>query len=177
MKSLRSTTRQNNTKRILIIVGSLLLLAFAGIGTYAYMNQGDEESSGTDTVEPAPSELSDEDARDKEQFVEESERAESSPDADERQSITVEVDTYQQGDEVVYQTKVRGASDGTCALDATNGSRQISRSAEIMYQAQYSTCAGFSIPVSELGSGTWQLVLNVKSGDSRTRVTSSVRVE
>lgn len=65
--------------------------------------------------------------------------------------------------ELVVQTKVIGVSTGTCNLSVTVGAQTVQKSAPIIYQAEYSTCAGFSIPVSELTAGSATLRLSVVS--------------
>lgn len=65
---------------------------------------------------------------------------------------------------MVITTKLYGYSNGSCQLSISNGTRNIVRQAEVMYQSQYSTCAGFSVPISELGDGTWKIKLDVISG-------------
>lgn len=52
-------------------------------------------------------------------------------------------------------------SSGTCTLSITNKSTSTSKKAAIQTMPSYSTCQGFSIPVSELGAGVWKINLTV----------------
>jgi hypothetical protein len=60
---------------------------------------------------------------------------------------------------VTVFTKLKNYASGTCELTITNGTRTHTASAQILYQPEYSTCAGFSVPVSQLGSGNWVVKL------------------
>lgn len=62
---------------------------------------------------------------------------------------------------VTVFTKLAGVSDGTCVLNVTNGSKSTSQTADVIYQPQYSSCAGFSVPISSVGTGTWTLKLSL----------------
>lgn len=62
---------------------------------------------------------------------------------------------------VTVFTKLYGYSTGICKLDVTNGTKSTSQTAEAMYQPEYATCAGFSVPISSLGSGSWLIKLSV----------------
>jgi hypothetical protein len=60
---------------------------------------------------------------------------------------------------VTIFTKLKNYASGTCELTITNGPKTYPNTADILYQPEYSTCAGFSVPLSELGSGTWTIKL------------------
>lgn len=79
--------------------------------------------------------------------------------------------------EVVVVTKLEGYSDGNCKLTATNGAKNTSQTAPVMFQREYSTCAGFTVPVSSLGNGSWNLLLEVTSGDITTSKSASLEVK
>lgn len=80
-------------------------------------------------------------------------------------------------DSVTVITKLKGYSDGTCTLIVTNGTKSFSQSAAVMFQPDYSTCAGFSIPVSELGTGHWSIKITVTSGGVSLSKESSYEVQ
>jgi hypothetical protein len=60
-------------------------------------------------------------------------------------------------------TNLGAIGNGTCTLTIANGSTTKTYTAQVVYQPQYSICAGYSIPVSDLGAGTWHLHLAVTS--------------
>lgn len=74
---------------------------------------------------------------------------------------------------VTVFTKLIGVSDGSCSLVITNGSKSTSQTAPVIYQSEYSTCAGFSVPISNIGSGKWSISLTLEShGTSATQTTT-----
>lgn len=72
------------------------------------------------------------------------------------------------GDSVVITTELKGYSDGQCSVNITKGTQHLSQTAEVVYARDYSTCAGFSVPIESLGAGTWGISLSVSSGGSVT---------
>lgn len=64
---------------------------------------------------------------------------------------------------VTVFTKLYNFSSGSCSLTVTNGSASNNQTAAVIYQAEYSICAGFSVPTSGLGAGTWNINLKVDS--------------
>lgn len=76
----------------------------------------------------------------------------------------VSLSASQSGSQVVITTKLEGYSDGTCDLTVSNGSRITSQTAQVIYQPEFSTCAGFNVPVSSVGVGTWSITLSINSG-------------
>lgn len=91
------------------------------------------------------------------------------------QNITLEA--TQKGSTVTITTKLTGYSDGECALDISSDGKSISKTAEIIYQPEFSTCAGFSVNTSELEKGTWNITLTVTSGSSSTHRELTLEVE
>jgi len=73
------------------------------------------------------------------------------------------ITTQQESGSLTILTKLYGYSDGQCSLTATNGTRTIKQTAAVIFQAEYSTCAGFSVNIDQLGTGTWNLTLTVTS--------------
>jgi len=69
-------------------------------------------------------------------------------------------------DSIVIQTKLHGYSDGECALSVSNGSRNTRQTAPVMFQREFSTCAGFTVPIDSVGTGKWNITLTVSAGDS-----------
>ncbi len=73
---------------------------------------------------------------------------------------------------VTVLTRLHGFSSGTCSLEVTNNSESNTQTAIIIYQKEYSTCAGFTIPVNALSPGDWRIDLKVAS--SGTTFTKSI---
>lgn len=76
-------------------------------------------------------------------------------------SQQIELRAETAGQAVTIYTKLAHASSGTCSLRIRNGEREQQQTAAIIYQPEFSSCAGFSIPVAPLGQGQWQIELTV----------------
>lgn len=76
-------------------------------------------------------------------------------------SQQIELRAETAGQAVTIYTKLAHASSGTCSLRIRNGEREQQQTAAIIYQPEFSSCAGFSIPVVPLGQGQWQIELTV----------------
>ena len=66
---------------------------------------------------------------------------------------------------MIRTTINQSLSSGTCNLSISNGSKTVTRSGQITPNPSSSTCEGFDIPTSELGSGNWTITIKVTSGD------------
>lgn len=78
-------------------------------------------------------------------------------------SETIHLTLTQEGESVTVRNELHGQgySSGTCKLTVTNGSKTTVQEAQIIYQPEYSMCAGFSVPVSPSGTGNWSISLEV----------------
>lgn len=85
--------------------------------------------------------------------------------AEKPSGATAEMTSIAQGanGDLVVQTKVTGVSTGTCTLTVTVNGQTVTKSASLIYQASFSTCAGFSVSASELTAGSASLRLSVNS--------------
>lgn len=89
----------------------------------------------------------------------------------------IDLDARQDSQQVIITTKLMGYSDGTCTLNVKNGAKTLSRTAKVMFQRDYSMCAGFSLPVSDVGAGIWDISLAVTSGSSTQTKTLTLEVK
>ncbi len=64
---------------------------------------------------------------------------------------------------ITVLTKLFGVSNGSCSLDINNNGKHSRQTVDVIYQSEYSSCAGFSVPVSDIGSGDWTITLTVNS--------------
>lgn len=72
-------------------------------------------------------------------------------------SDSIRILPEQSGQSVIIRTQLFEYPSGTCSLSIENGSKTYRSEADILYQSEYSTCQGFSVPLSELGSGRWTI--------------------
>jgi hypothetical protein len=77
---------------------------------------------------------------------------------------------------ITVSTKLYGISSGSCTLQANNGSKSITQTATVIFQPEFSTCAGFSVPKTALGSGTWNIVITVVKDGVSSSNTSTLGV-
>lgn len=159
-----------------IIVSVVLIVGLAGAFAWGYVSQQDSTNNDSDQetsiVEPAPTQLSDEEAAAKQKFIEEQEKEPSKTDSDSLTSgnqtstpAKLELSASNNGGSVTVMSRLSGIGDGSCNLRATNGNQSYTEEADVIYQPTYSTCAGFSVPVSELGAGNWQITVQATSID------------
>ncbi len=64
---------------------------------------------------------------------------------------------------VTVFTKLYGISSGSCELTVSNNGQTESLSASVIYQTEFSICAGFSVMTDKLKTGTWNIELKVTS--------------
>lgn len=81
-------------------------------------------------------------------------------------SQSISLIANQEGSSVVILTRIQGVSSGNCKLVIANGSAHTSQSAKVIYQPEFSSCAGFSLPVSSVGVGSWDITLSVNDSPS-----------
>ncbi|MDQ5963583.1 MAG: hypothetical protein QG629_665 [Patescibacteria group bacterium] len=89
---------------------------------------------------------------------------------------SVEISTKQNGSSVLILAKMQNVPTGTCKLSVTNGSQSIAQSAKIIYQPEFSSCAGFTVPVSGLGTGDWSVVLEAQTDGGQILTSGSTAV-
>lgn len=65
---------------------------------------------------------------------------------------------------------------GSCKLTLTSGSRTVTRSVEIIQNPSSSTCAGFDVPVAELGQGQWSIQIDITSGGKQATLKDTVNI-
>lgn len=79
------------------------------------------------------------------------------------------------GNLVIRNTINQRVSGGSCELTLTDSSgHTVRRSAGIVANPSSSTCEGFSVSMSELHSGSWNISISLTSGDQHGTIRSSV---
>lgn len=111
-------------------------------------------------------------ASQKEAFIESGakEQEQAQPAEAPQDSSSITLTASQANDTVTVLNKLsgQGYSSGSCKLNITNQSKTTSQTADIIYQPEYSMCAGFSVPVSTLGAGDWNITLEVTPFNAST---------
>lgn len=89
----------------------------------------------------------------------------------------IAIQPSQSAGNVAISVKLAGYSDGDCTLTITNGTKTASRQAKIIYAPSFSTCAGFTVPISDIGTGTWKIALDIVSGGVTTSKSVTYEVQ
>lgn len=63
---------------------------------------------------------------------------------------------------------------GSCTLILKNSNRTVTKNAPIIQNPSSSSCAGFNIPLAELGTGKWLISIQITSGNQKNIITSSI---
>lgn len=164
-------------KKLLLVIAAVVLIV-AAAGTYAIIRSGDNQDPTKQQAENT--------SQDDTENSDDSSKNDSNTSVEAEKHIT----TQYAGDSANSNSKLTGIlnykavtdnnlvlrvtidqtiSSGTCALTLTDssGGRVVTRSAGIIQNPSSSTCEGFNVPVSELGSGTWKIEVGV-NGDNKT---------
>ena len=112
----------------------------------------------------------------KEDFIKSQSNTSDSPTTVKPTSEDITISSMESGDNVIISTQLKNYSDGQCNLLITNGASSYTRSVPVIYQPSFSTCAGFSVAKSELGLGTWSILLSVSSNNQTNENTSTIEV-
>ena len=89
------------------------------------------------------------------------EKSKPAPVPTDNSSIELSADKDGNNVTIIVKLKEQGYSQGKCSLTVAANGKKVAQNADIIYQPEYSTCAGFSIPVSSVGGGQWTISLSV----------------
>lgn len=172
---MKITKSKLNTKKTLLVV--FLVAAITSTVVFMYIrktnseleqNSADNNSSerAATTRPPTEQEVEKEQKNnlsEKEQFIESDEpTSRETPTSNDNISISIEQSTP---DTATILTKLVGFNAGRCELSINNGDLRYQDSADVIFQPEYSICAGFSVPISKLGKGSWNVSLTVVNDD------------
>ncbi len=161
MKSIKHTSQKKTILTVLIIAVAVLLIAGVTYAVNPSIFNSKDEQSGPTEEQSEEQKKTESDA--KKEFIESTKNEDlpgtnpSTPNS----SDSITVSAKQDAGTVTVTSKLSGYSAGSCRLEIKNGTNSLSENAEIIYQPEYSTCAGFSIVKSRLGAGTWDITLYV----------------
>lgn len=158
-----------------LLVAGLTFLAYAkSFGPFSKnndstINEGNSENSGPTKSEQKA--LEESQAKDKTDFLDKESKAESGDDTKSSsnnlntapENSDIELTASTGSDILVLKTKLKNVSSGSCTVTLTKDAKVVTKSADIIFAPRYSSCAGFSIPKNELGSGIWTISLSVDS--------------
>lgn len=173
---MQSKTKMSKIKNTKLLLAGLLLIAVVGGGFYYFNHHGKADStSGTANNTGSPQDNSSEKqsaAETKKKLIEGNSDTKASAG-----NMSIGLSAQQENNNTVTVfTKLYGYSDGTCNLSVSNGSKSYSTSAAVIYQADFSSCEGFTVPINKLGTGTWSIKLSVETKGKTYHKTISLGV-
>lgn len=189
---MRIEKKKHHKTKIAVITTCLVLLAIVAGGIFWYNKTQRSNTSDTDTSQPQTKEQraaeAQQNASDKQEFLDQNKNTDqnsggsstnnspgSSP-SNNTSPSSISLSANYKDDTLVVTTNLSTITSGTCNLILTNGSRVITKSAEVIYAPEHSTCAGFSISKQELSTGSWQIALNVHQ-NSKTIASKTINYE
>lgn len=165
-------------KRLLL---SALAVVMLGVATVAvlevtkvtdFIKLGPTEQPGPSAAEKAEQDRAAQ--QDKKDFIESPDPAALPPSTE--NSTTIELSAKQEPNgSVTVLTKLYSVPDGSCTLTISNGAKTHTQTADVIYQPDFSSCAGFSLARDQLGAGEWTIKLTVAS-DATSEKTITYRV-
>lgn len=185
--------QKKSSKKRLIIILSIVGVLLIGGGLYAYIAQPfssdktddtstknndkrtdtDDDSDATANSKNSSDEASTSQPRETEKDIQPDYEG-SNPNTSASLTGAINYKSVSGGNLVIRTTINQLLTSGTCTLTLTNGSKTVTRSANIAQNPSSSTCQGFDVPTSELGSGTWSISIAIASGDKTGTLTDSV---
>lgn len=186
--------KKKRTKIIIAILAVVLVLSGTTFAFYNAIKQSEDNSeTNTSTVkidaskkstenkktedkdkknDQKPTEEDKSNAKQKADFLDKEKETENKPvEKPKKQTLNLEVKV--KADQTVFLAKIGNISRGTCHLEIKGNGRTIKRSADVVFTPDFSSCAGFSIPKSELNRGRWTASLSVDSPTHESDPTST----
>lgn len=162
---IQKTIKPHHPIVLALVILGVISLGFAGYALYSSLDDSSDDSQvtgvgGQQLTDEERQAKEDAELQQKKDFIESSENAKPAPPPSSSDNVSFKA--TQNGDSVVITTELTDFSAGTCTLTIKNGQKSFTDSVDIIYQPEFSICAGFSVPVVELGSGTWNITLSAQ---------------
>lgn len=172
MKTVQKKTSSSRKSLIISLLGVFLIIIGA-VAVYLLYYQPTKETQTvstpqTDTVTPKEDDRSHQDSNNKQDFLDNqsNNNSDNTPPTNTGTPPTttaLSVSAKSTEDMVIITTNLSSTSSGTCKLTITGGPTSVTKSAQVIYSPEYSSCAGFSIAKSEVNASTWTIKLDVSS--------------
>ena len=152
---------QKNKKIIYILLSSFLIIGGVFVLEKSNITSvfGDHPNAGGSSPEQEKAAEAKVDADTKKRLIESTLKSNSSNSSE---TPSIELTAKQEpNDTVTVFTKLTSITSGTCQLVINGNGTTLVNEVEVIYQAQYSTCAGFSVPIN--AKGIWNINLNIST--------------
>lgn len=190
---IKSSSRTSRLPRILAFVAAAVLLALAILFALEKFNitnitnvssgSSSQDSNGGNTgpTEEEAAMQAQLEADQKQNYLDSLNSADNNPASSSgsqtnTDSATLNISANQDSNTITVLTQIQGIAEGTCRLSASNDSKTTVQSAQIIYQPEFSSCAGFSVDSSALGAGAWIISVTVTPTNGPT-ITQSTSLE
>jgi len=176
-------SQKTSRKQLWLLILASVLLLFLVVGVLektGTINLFNSSANNTSTNGPTTEEIAQEqniNADSKQEYLDDTYKdKDDTPVVTPPADATVSITANQEGSSVTVLTKIQSVAEGTCKLTVTNGAKSVTQEAAMIYQPEFSSCAGFGVPVSALGTGTWNIKLTV-SPTGRSSISKSTILE
>lgn len=165
-------SRQKNWKKIIGVIALALILCALTLVVLEKTKTTDlikMPSKQTTTSGPTKKEAAQQkqtESQAKQDFLDKSSQTQTTESITQEQpaaapSGSLELSASQSDQSVTVLTKMQNVAGGTCKLTVSNGDKITSQTAQVIYQPEFSSCAGFSVPISAVGAGAWSINVEV----------------
>lgn len=178
-------TNKKSKKALIVSLSIILVLAISAFAVYGYIekqknDQGNDSSQtaveGDSTSKEDSEKIANKNAEQKQELLD---KEATSTNQNTPQPVTndsISLSAEDDDDTVTVLTKLSTLPSGTCTLTVKNGNKTVTQTAEVLFQPQYSSCAGFSVSKSNLGKGVWSINLSIVSGNTSLNKAIDYRV-
>lgn len=181
--NINSTRPNKKSKRIAIFIVAVVILVLTYVSV-AYFSRWwpflSSTSTPTDSQTQSSQQTEDQTAeknqqtQDKQEFLDKEDSDSETPSTPSQTTDnTVSLHISDDDDSLIVQTRIDGIVSGTCTLTLSNSTQTVTKTAEIMYAPEYSSCAGFTVAKSELGTGVWSITLTATGQGTTVKKTTS----
>ena len=158
---------KRKTKKILVSMAFLAVLLSVGGVVYWKLNKTSNQSklevSESTKKAAEQSDTNTAKSSDNKNSNQSQQSSQQSPAQPSKVSINI-TNALQQGNTLIINGLVSGATSGTCNLTLTNGTTKIQKPAAVGFQVSYYICQGYNIDVSEINpKGEWTTTINLTS--------------
>jgi len=177
---MRIVKKQSSSKKkffvtiLAIVIGILAILSILYLFKLLPFQESDSNEATSSQIKEANETNNDQ----KEQFLDDEKNNSNTADPAKipNSTDTITLTTSQDSSSVTTIAKLvgQGYSSGTCELTVTANGKSNTQSADIIYQPEYSSCAGFSTSINTVGKGSWSISLKVTplNGSALTQTTT-----
>jgi flagellar basal body-associated protein FliL len=175
--------RKKSRKPVIFIIATVIFLAIAAAAVHFAMSHDSlpknaDRQAASINYDPPTDDQVQAGINQKQSTVDNSAKNDSPPPAPTTSlNITMTSNGQSDGTYRIRYLIDQSISTGTCSLTMIKDGRTVVKTASVQALASSATCAGFDIPVAELGSGTWQATLTVSSGAASGTASNEVAVD